>query len=131
MARIMALLALLLAGGSALAVWMGFSNTDEIAELSVMPGQMTLSLRITQASVPDGSSLSIEPTGSLPPWLAVRLPTLQAKNGKPYASRLLSLELKAANPETAVDEGGRAYYEALLAYPIEGRMDGLTIIPPV
>ena len=131
MARIMALLALLLAGGSALADWMGFSNTDEIAELSVMPGQMTLSLRITQASVPDGSSLSIEPTGSLPPWLAVRLPTLQAKNGKPYASRLLSLELKAANPETAVDEGGRAYYEALLAYPIEGRMDGLTIIPPV
>ena len=131
MARIMALLALLLASSSTLADWMGFSNTDEIAELSVMPGQMTLSLRITQASVPDGSSLSIEPTGSLPPWLAVRLPTLQAKNGKPYASRLLSLELKAANPETAVDEGGRAYYEALLAYPIEGRMDGLTIIPPV
>ncbi len=131
MARIMALLALLLASSSTLADWMGFSNTDEIAELSVMPGQMTLSLRITQTSVPDGSSLSIEPTGSLPPWLAVRLPILQAKNGTPYASRLLSLELKAANPETAVDEGGRAYYEALLAYPIEGRMDGLTIIPPV
>ncbi len=131
MARIMALFALLLANGSVLADWMGFSNTDEIAELSVMPGQITLNLRITDSSVPSESSLPIGSTGSLPPWLAMRLPSLQAKSGKPYASRLLSLELKAANPETSADDGGKAYYEAILAYPIEERMDGFVIIPPV
>ena len=95
---VLLLFVLLLASGSALADWVDFSKFGGIAEYSVLPGEIRLNLRLKKSSLPTDAGLSGQSTASPPMWLAMRLPVIQARNGKPYTGRLESLEHKTVEP---------------------------------
>ncbi len=126
------LLVLLLASGAALADWVEFSKLNGTAEYSVVPGEIRLNLRLKESNVPADAGFG-ESTLSPPAWLAVYLPAIQTRSGKPFVGRLQSLEHKpaapAANPP-GTSNGSESYYEATVVYPIEERLEGLAIIPP-
>ena len=128
----LSLLAMLLASVSVQADWVELNKFNGIAEFSVTSGEIRLGLRLAESAVPVGADLSAKPTASPPNWLVVRLPTILAKNNQPLAGRMLSLEHMADNATamTGTNNGGNAYYEATLVYPIDERLEKLTIIPP-
>ena len=130
---VLLLFVLLLASGSALADWVDFSKFGGIAEYSVLPGEIRLNLRLKKSSLPTDAGLSGQSTASPPMWLAMRLPVIQARNGKPYTGRLQSLEHKTVEPvatPTGTSNGSEDYYEASLVYSMEKRLERFSIIPP-
>ena len=127
------LFVLLLANESALADWIDFSKFGGIAEFSVLPSEIRLNLRLKESSVPANTGLSGKSTASPPLWLAMRMPVIQARNGKPYTGRLQSLEHKTVEPvamPTGTSNGNEDHYEASLIYSTEEGLEGFTIIPP-
>jgi len=130
---ILPFLFLLLASGAALADWVDFSKFNGIAEYSVTPGEIRLNLRLKESIVPANAGMYGESSASPPLWLAMRMPVIQAKNGKPYIGRLQTLEHKTADPiatPVGTSNGNEAYYEASLIYSMEKRLKGFSIIPP-
>ena len=124
---------LLLANESALADWIDFSKFGGIAEFSVLSSEIRLNLRLKKSSLPTDAGLSGQSTASPPMWLAMRLPVIQAGNGKPYTGRLESLEHKTVEPvatPTGTSNGSEDYYEASLVYSTEKRLERFSIIPP-
>ena len=122
----------MLASGPARSDWVDVAKFGQLAELSIIPGEIRLDLRLNESLMPKGVGFPGEASPLPPTWLAERLPTLRANGGKPLAGRLLSLDrVPSGSPETTeAGRSGEAYYAATLSYPTEGRLEGLSIAPP-
>lgn len=107
--------------------WAGFSRYGGVAEIAVEVGEIRLNLRLAEKAVPEGAALTAGAAASPPSWLAAKLPKLLGKDGKVLVGRLQSLDKIAADK---ADPAQEAYYEASLAYPVDGRLATLAILPP-
>jgi hypothetical protein len=126
------LIAALLASGPALADWAGFAHYKGIAEFSVWPGEMRLNLRLKGSVVPAGAGGgSVELPATPPSWLTERMPKILLGNGQSLVGLLHSINHKTADSTQAESgAGSEGYYEAVLTYPLAGREEGLSILPP-
>ncbi len=125
------ILALLLTSSSVLADWVELANFKGVAEVSVVPGEIKLNLRLRDSVAPAHFSLPGKSLAELPPWMSAQLPPIQAKGGKPLLGRLQSLGHQPAGPSSPpIGDSSVGFYEAVLSYPIEEQLEGLSITPP-
>lgn len=113
--------------------WSNFAKFDEMAELSIDRGWISLNLRLAGSIIPAGFDFDGKSPISPSAWLALRLPIIMASDGKPMKPSLQSFRRLADDPAAAqakLGGDGNTIYEAVLRYSPIDNQEVLSIIPP-